>query len=140
MGSLLSKTSLAEYLEKSPHTIEAWLALLENIYSCYRISLYGPPKIKANKKQQKLFLWDWSVIENPRARFENMAASHLLKQSTILDNEQIFQPFTKCMQAKKTMTKLNLISGRNGTLRGMECGTHTMASIFSLLIIFSSES
>ena len=79
VGSLLSKTSLAEDLEKSPHTIEAWLTLLENIYSCYRISPYGPPKIKANKKQQKLYLWDWSVIENPGARFENMVASHLLK-------------------------------------------------------------
>lgn len=38
VGSLLSRTSLAEDLEKSPHTIESWLTLLENIYSCYRIS------------------------------------------------------------------------------------------------------
>ena len=31
------------------------------------------------KKEQKLYLWDWSEIEDPAARFENMTASHLLK-------------------------------------------------------------
>jgi hypothetical protein len=31
------------------------------------------------KKEQKLYLWDWSQIETPGARFENMVASHLLK-------------------------------------------------------------
>ena len=79
VGSLLSKTSLAEDLDKSPHTIESWLTLLENIYACYRISPYGPAKIKANKKQQKLYMWDWSIIEAPGARLENIVASHLLK-------------------------------------------------------------
>lgn len=88
VGSLLSKTSLAEDLEKSPHTIEAWLVLLENIYSCYRISPYGSPKIKALKKQQKLYLWDWSVIENLGARFENMVASHLLKYCHYMEDTE----------------------------------------------------
>lgn len=88
VGSLLSKTSLAEDLEKSPHTIEAWLVLLENIYSCYRISPYGSPKIKALKKQQKLYLWDWSVVENPGARFENMVASHLLKYCHYMEDTE----------------------------------------------------
>jgi predicted AAA+ superfamily ATPase len=91
VGSLLSRNSLAEDLEKSPNTIEAWLTLLENIYSCYRISPFGSPKIKALKKQQKLFLWDWSVIESPGARFENMVASHLLKYCHFLEDSQGFK-------------------------------------------------
>lgn len=88
VGSLLSRNSLAEDLEKSAHTIEAWLVLLENIYSCYRISAFGSPKVKAIKKQQKLYLWDWSIIENKGPRFENMVASHLLKYCHFLEDTQ----------------------------------------------------
>ncbi|MGZ3773226.1 MAG: ATP-binding protein [Pseudobdellovibrionaceae bacterium] len=88
VGSLLSRTSLAEDLEKSPHTIDSWLTLLENIYSCFRVSPFGSPKVKAIKKQQKLYLWDWSIIENKGPRFENMVASHLLKYCHFLEDTQ----------------------------------------------------
>lgn len=36
-------------------------------------------KIKGIKKSQKLYLWDWSQIDDPVFRFEKMIASHLLK-------------------------------------------------------------
>ncbi len=56
-----------------------WLLILEAVYLCYRISPYGSPKIKSLKKEQKLYLWDWSSVENPGAKFENLVASNLLK-------------------------------------------------------------
>jgi predicted AAA+ superfamily ATPase len=31
------------------------------------------------KKEQKLYLWDWSVVPEPGPRFENFIASQLLK-------------------------------------------------------------
>lgn len=31
------------------------------------------------KKEPKLYLWDWSEVADPGARFENLVASHLLK-------------------------------------------------------------
>jgi predicted AAA+ superfamily ATPase len=37
------------------------------------------PKIRAVKKEQKLYLWDWSQIEDEGFRFENMMACQLLK-------------------------------------------------------------
>jgi hypothetical protein len=43
------------------------------------ISPFGAQKIKAIKKAQKLYLWDWSQVQEPSYRFENMVASHLLK-------------------------------------------------------------
>lgn len=56
------------------------MQILDNIYYSYRISPYGlSPRIRAVKKEQKLYLWDWSIIENLSFRFENMVASHLLK-------------------------------------------------------------
>ena len=34
---------------------------------------------RAANKEKKLYMWDWSLVENPAARFENIVASHLLK-------------------------------------------------------------
>ena len=79
VGSVLSINSLKEDLEVSPNTVSRWIEVLEMIYYCYRISPYGAPKVRAVKKSQKIYLWDWSEVEAPGARFENMVAGHLLK-------------------------------------------------------------
>ncbi|MEI8027638.1 MAG: ATP-binding protein [Pseudomonadota bacterium] len=79
VGSPLSLKSLAEDLLVAHSTVERWLGILENLYLCFRISPFGSPKIRAVKKEQKIYLWDWSVIEDAGARFENLVASHLLK-------------------------------------------------------------
>ncbi len=79
VGSVLSINTLKEDLEVSPNTVARWIEVLESIYYCYRILPYGPPKVRAVKKSQKLYLWDWSEVESPGARFENMVAGHLLK-------------------------------------------------------------
>ncbi len=75
----LSIKSLNEDLQVSPNTIERWMKILESLYYCFRVSPYGPPKVKAVKKAQKLFLWDWSVIDEKGERFENLVACQLLK-------------------------------------------------------------
>lgn len=88
VASLLSLKSLSEDLEVSPHTIKNWIEILEKVYYCYRISPFGSPKIRALKKEQKLYLWDWSSIENTGARFENLVASHLLKYCHFLEDTE----------------------------------------------------
>ncbi len=79
VGSPLSVKSLREDLEVDHKTASRWLSILENLYVCYRISPYGSPRIRAVKKEQKLYLWDWSQVEEPGPRFENLVASQLLK-------------------------------------------------------------
>lgn len=79
VASLLSLNSLREDLKCSHEAVSRWISILENVYYCYRISPYGASKIKALKKEQKLFLWDWSVVSNDGAKFENLIASNLLK-------------------------------------------------------------
>jgi predicted AAA+ superfamily ATPase len=79
VGAPLSKKNLAQDLEVDFKTIERWITILENVYYCFRISPFGAPKIRAVKKEQKLYLWDWSEIEDPGAKWENFVASHLLK-------------------------------------------------------------
>jgi len=79
VGSPLSVKNLREDLEVAHDTAERWLRILENLYVCFRIAPLGAPRIRAVKKEQKLYLWDWSAVVEPAARLENLVASHLLK-------------------------------------------------------------
>ncbi|TVQ81308.1 MAG: ATP-binding protein [Bradymonadales bacterium] len=79
VGSPLSRKSLGEDLEVDQKTVETWLKILERVYYCYRIAPFGAPSIRAVKKEQKLYLWDWSEHEDSGKRWENFVASHLLK-------------------------------------------------------------
>ncbi len=85
----LSIRSLAEDLQVSPHTVERWIDILEKVYYCFRIAPYGSPKIRAVKKEKKLYLWDWSTLKNnPGAQFENLVASHLLKYCNYIEDSE----------------------------------------------------
>lgn len=88
VGSSLSIKSIQEDLEVSPNTVTNWIALLEQVYYCYRIYPYGPKKIRAVKKTPKLYLWDWSELKNLGARLENLVASHLLKYCHFLEDTE----------------------------------------------------
>lgn len=79
VGSPLSITNLAGDLEVDFKTVQRWLTILENLYVCYRLAPWGAPRVRAVKKEQKLYLWDWSSIEDEGARFENLVGSQLLK-------------------------------------------------------------
>jgi predicted AAA+ superfamily ATPase len=79
VGSPLSIRSLCEDLQAAHETVEHWISILEHLYVCFRISPFGAPKIRAVKKERKLYFWDWSQAPEGGARFENMLACHLLK-------------------------------------------------------------
>ena len=78
-GSPLLVNSLSQDLEVDPTTTKRWLGILDSLYYCFQIAPLGSPQIRALKKEQKLYLWDWSQIEDPGIRFENMMACQLLK-------------------------------------------------------------
>ena len=88
VGSPLSVQGLRENLDVAHDTAERWLSILENLYVSYRIAPFGAPRIRAVKKEQKLYLWDWSMVEEPGARFENLVASHLLKLCHFLEDTE----------------------------------------------------
>ncbi|MCY4425677.1 MAG: ATP-binding protein [Halieaceae bacterium] len=75
----LSLQSLRQQLQVSHDSVRRWLTIFDNLYLTFRISPYGAPSIRAVKKEQKLYFWDWSVLTDPGARFENLVASQLLK-------------------------------------------------------------
>lgn len=79
VGSVLSVNNLRQDLGVAFVTADRWIGILENIYYCFRISPYGFSTLRTAQKEKKLYLWDWSLVEQPSARFENLVASHLLK-------------------------------------------------------------
>jgi len=79
VGSPLSINNLRQDLAVAFETADRYIRILENLYFCFRIPPHGLPKLRAAKKEQKLYMWDWSLCDDPAARFENLVASQLLK-------------------------------------------------------------
>lgn len=79
VGSPLSINSLREDLQVSHKTLSNWLKILERLYSVFRVTPFGGPRIRAVKKAAKHYHFDWTLPSAPGPRFENMVACHLLK-------------------------------------------------------------
>jgi uncharacterized protein len=79
VGSVLSINSLREDLEVAFETARNWLLILDRTYATVRIPPLGAPRIRAVKKSQKLYLWDWGRVDAEGPRFENLLAIHLLR-------------------------------------------------------------
>ena len=79
VGSLLSVNSLSGDLEVTHKSVNHWLGIMEALYYCFRIYPFAHRNIRSLKKEPKLYLWDWTEIEDRGARLENLVACHLLK-------------------------------------------------------------
>lgn len=88
VGAPLSIKNLSGDLQIDFKTANHWITILENLYYAFRIPPYGAPKIRAVKKEQKLYLWDWSQVPSPGFKLENLVASHLLKYCHFLEDTQ----------------------------------------------------
>lgn len=91
VGAPLSVANLRQDLDVDHKTVDRWLTILENLYVCVRLAPFGAPRIRAVKKERKLYLWDWSAVEDPGARFENLVASQLLKYCHWLEDTEGFR-------------------------------------------------
>ncbi|MBT3177872.1 MAG: ATP-binding protein [Desulfobacula sp.] len=90
VGSPLSVKNIKEMLQVAHETAERWLMIFERMYYCFRIPPYGPPKVRAVKKEQKLYLWDWSIVPDHGPKFENFIAAHLLKYCNFIEDTEGF--------------------------------------------------
>lgn len=86
VGSLLSVNNLREDLSVAFETADRWITILENLYFCFRIQPYGLPRLRAARKEKKLYMWDWSLCDDAGARFENLVASNLLKYCHFIED------------------------------------------------------
>lgn len=81
VGSLLSVNSLSEDLSYSHRTVAHWIEMLKEIYLVFTIRPWQRNVTRAIKKEPKLYFFDWSSLEEPGARFENMTAVTLLRMA-----------------------------------------------------------
>ncbi len=88
VGSPLSVKNLKEVLDVAHETVDRWIRIFERLYVCFRIPLYGAPRIRAVKKEQKLYLWDWSATPEGGARLENLVACQLLKYCHFIEDTE----------------------------------------------------
>lgn len=79
VGSPLSINALREDLQVSHKTVSGWIQALERLYAIFRVPPFGAPRLRAVKKEQKHYHFDWSSVPDEPARFENLVACHLLK-------------------------------------------------------------
>ena len=56
-----------------------YIDIFERLYAIFRVYPFGAPSVRAVKKEAKHYHYDWTLIENVGARFENLVAYHLLK-------------------------------------------------------------
>ena len=78
-GQLASYSSLASNVQVAVDTIRRWIAALEALFYCFSVRPWFKSVPKSLRKQPKIYLWDWSLLDNAAARRENFVASHLLK-------------------------------------------------------------
>ncbi|MBW2649377.1 MAG: ATP-binding protein, partial [Deltaproteobacteria bacterium] len=88
IGSLLSLQSLREDLEVSHRAVSHWMTILERLYHCFNVTPFTHKAIRSLKKAAKVYLWDWSVVPDKGARFENLVAGHLLKMKHALEDQE----------------------------------------------------
>jgi predicted AAA+ superfamily ATPase len=79
VGAPLSINFLREDLQLSHKTIANWLDAFEKLFSIFRINPFHSPKLRAIKKAQKHYHFDWTVVPEMSKRFENFVACSLLK-------------------------------------------------------------
>ncbi|MBI5482535.1 MAG: ATP-binding protein [Deltaproteobacteria bacterium] len=78
-GGALSYNNLRADLQVALDSVRLWTAQLQRLYFVYLVRPYASRLQRALRREPKLYLWDWSEVADPGARFENLVASHLLK-------------------------------------------------------------
>ena len=88
VGAPLSINALRKLLQVAHDSVERWLAIFDNLYVTFRIAPFGAARIRAVRKERKLYFRDWSRVDDPGARFENMVACHLLKYCDLVEDSE----------------------------------------------------
>lgn len=139
VGSPLSINSLREDLEISHVTATRWLLILENLYQIYRLFPFGSPRIKAVKKEFKHFHYDWNLIDDPGARFENFMASHFLNHAHwIEDSEGYAMELRHFRDREQREVDLVLVKDRKA-IQFIECKLRPQSSTLSLRYLKSKH-
>jgi predicted AAA+ superfamily ATPase len=78
-GQLVSYASLSRKIRASEDSIRRWISVLASLYFCFQIRPWSKNISRSILKNPKIYLTDWSLVDDPGARHENFVACHLQK-------------------------------------------------------------
>ncbi|MBN2071124.1 MAG: ATP-binding protein [Candidatus Krumholzibacteriota bacterium] len=78
-GSPLSISSLSRDLQVAYNTVKSWISVLQRFYMLFSIPTWTPKIVRAIRKETKVYLFNYALIDDPASRFENMIAMELLR-------------------------------------------------------------
>jgi hypothetical protein len=78
-GQMVNRSALASQIGVAVDTVGRWLATLESLHYCFAIQPWFRNVAKSLRKVPKVYLRDWSSIDDEGARVETFVACHLLK-------------------------------------------------------------
>jgi len=93
VGSPLSLNALRQPLESAHGTIRSWLDALKVVYLIFSIRPWSKRLSRSVVKEEKVYFWDWGMVAEPGARFENFVAVQL-QRAIASWNERGKGPFT----------------------------------------------
>lgn len=79
VGSPLSMNNLAGDLQVAFDTVKSWLLLFDSFYLTFRISPWTQKISRSILKEKKVYLFNFPVIDDEAARFENLSALEFLR-------------------------------------------------------------
>ena len=88
VGGLVVLSNIAEDLQVSPKTLAHWLEVLERMYVVFVVRPYSKNIPRSLQKPPKVYFFDNNdVLGDDGQRFENLVATHLLKQLHFLEDK-----------------------------------------------------
>ena len=78
-GQLVSYASLSRKVGVSIDSIRRWISVLTSLYFCFQIRPWRNNISRSLLKNPKIYLTDWSLVDDPGAKHENFVACHLQK-------------------------------------------------------------
>jgi uncharacterized protein len=79
IASPLSVNSLREDLRVNHKTVSNWLEAFKKIYLVFSVMPWARNIARAIIKEEKYYFYDWTMVDDPGARFENAVAVSLLR-------------------------------------------------------------
>ena len=71
--------AFAKKIGISIDTVKRWLEVLKSFYYCFSLQPWSKNVSRSLIKEPKLYLWDFSLVDEEGQRYENLVACHLLK-------------------------------------------------------------
>lgn len=84
VGSRLSINSLKEDMGYHHVTLTKWISILQSLFMVFTIDPWHRKIARSIKKNKKLYFFDWTMIQEPGIRFENLLAVSLLRMAARL--------------------------------------------------------